>query len=322
MSPLLHLLAGLALLFGLAAPARALGLRLHEQAEVQHAAYTLGEIAEVADSDAAKRARLAALTIGQAPRQGQGAQIITREAVETLLRRLGALTEAPAWSGAEQVVVRQRGTPLDTQKVADAAALALFGAWAPSLNGLEARIVGEVPPVSLPEGAVAMQARLPANAALARRMLVHVDVTVEGQPVTTLPVWFAVRALRPVRLARVALKPGEALRDDAFVEAVRDVTAYPSPPLPADAPLAGLRLRVPLEADMALGAAQVEGRPAVLRNEPVQVRVQLGPVQLDTVGVALADGRIGERVRVMNPASQDAFSARVVAEGAVLAEGR
>jgi len=308
-----------AALLALAAPAAALELVLRDQADVRGPGYTLGEIAELRDADAPTRARLAALTIGQVPREGQTA-IVTRDALEPLLRHL-AMPQA-TWSGAAQTLVRPAGVLLDAERVTDSAAAALFAAWAGSLEGLEARPLSPPPAVSVPPGSLRLEARLPADAAVARRVLVHVDASVDGRPVATLPVWFAVRAWRSVRLARVPLQRGDSPGEASFVRALREVTAYPTMPLPADAPLAGLRLRTALAVDMPLTAAWVESRPAVARNESVHVRMQAGTVQLDTIGIALADARIGEQVRVMNPSSHDAYSARVVADGAVLASER
>lgn len=313
------LLMGLAL--ASAIPACALELRLRERADVRGPTYTLGEIAEIGGSDEGTRARLAAVVIGHAPTSAQP-QRVTREALGELLRHLDDEAGAPTWSGAAQVDVHARRIALDGAALVDGGARALSAAWAASTREFEPRLVGEVPFVSVPAGTIAMQTRLSANAPLAKRMLVHVDVTVDGRIATSVSLWFAVRALRPVRVARMPLVAGSSLDDASFTEAVRDVTAYPALPLAADAPLAGLRLRSALAVDAPLTAFNVEAMPAVRRNGPVRVQVQDGSVRLDTTGVALTDGRIGDRVRVINPASRDAFSAVVVADGAVLAGER
>jgi flagella basal body P-ring formation protein FlgA len=66
----------------------------------------------------------------------------------------------------------------------------------------------------------------------------------------------------------------------------------------------------------------VEARPAVLRNEPVAVKLISGAISIETNGVALDDARVGQYVRIRNSASGEAFSARVVAEQSVVIEGR
>ena len=47
------------------------------------------------------------------------------------------------------------------------------------------------------------------------------------------------------------------------------------------------------------------------------VRIHDSAVRIEAGGIALADARVGDRVQVMNPASRQAFAARVVAEGIV-----
>lgn len=208
--------------------------------------------------------------------------------------------------------------PVAADRIEDAAALALFEAFG---GGLELQPVG-AGAAPQPPGAAALSARLPSGARLARRMVAYVDMTVDGQPWRSVPVWFAVRAPRPVLAARVALRAGEAPAADALQTELRDVTAYAAPTLAPDAPLSGLRLRAPLPAGAVLTQAHVEARPAVARHEVVQVTLRAGAVELETTGVALADARIGERLRVLNPASQQSYVARVVADGAVQAEAR
>lgn len=205
------------------------------------------------------------------------------------------------------------------QRLLDAAAAALFAAQG---GGLEARPVGPIDALAAPAGAIALQARVPEGTTLARRMVVNVDVVVDARHWRTLPVWFAVQAWRPVWVARAPLIPGQSAGAESFYAERREVTAFASPPLLADRPLDGLRLRSAMTAGAVLTAAQVEPRPAVARNQSVDVRVNAGPVELQTVGMALGDARIGELVRVLNPMSNESYAARVVANGLVVAGDR
>ena len=69
-------------------------------------------------------------------------------------------------------------------------------------------------------------------------------------------------------------------------------------------------------------AASLDLRPAVACRQPVQVRVHAGPVELQTTGLALNDGRIGDLVNVFNPTSRKSYPARVVADGLVVVAER
>lgn len=213
-----------------------------------------------------------------------------------------------------------RDQPVAHQRLLDAAATALFAAHG---GGIDARPVGDAEAeLAVPAGKVSLKARVPEGAVLSRRMVVNVDVDIDGRHWRTVPVWFAVQAWRAVWVARTPLKPGQLADTDAFTPERRDVTALASPPLAATQPLDGLRLRGPLAPGAVLTAAQVETRPAVARQQSVSVKVNAGPVELQTVGVALSDGRIGEVVRVLNPESMQSYAARVVADGLVVAGER
>lgn len=212
------------------------------------------------------------------------------------------------------------GTPLPRARVVDAAAAALFASQG---GRLEARALDEqVEPLLPPPGAVSVKARVAENTPLSRRMLVHVDVNVDAQHWRTMAVWFAVQAWRPVWVAREPVAAGQATSQGFFTVEQREITALSSPPWPAMQGLEGLRLRRAVDAGTVLTAAQVEFLPAVARNQPVRVQVNAGLVSLQAAGVALADARIGERVRVLNPASRESFAARVVADGLVVPEER
>lgn len=206
------------------------------------------------------------------------------------------------------------------QQVVDVAAAALFARHG---RGIEARPLDEaMPALDPPAGVLGLRARVPEGASLARRLVVNVDISVDGRHWRTEPVWFAVQAWRDVWVARVPLAAGQLASAANLVVERREAAASISPPLPASLPLDGLRLRQALPAGAVLTAAAVEPRPAVARQQSIEVRVSAGGIELQTTGVALADARIGELVKVLNPASKESFTARVLADGLVAAGGR
>ena len=229
----------------------------------------------------------------------------------------------PAWATPASALDQGAGQALARVRLHDEAAAALFARFAKLGPGLELRPLAEAEgELQVPAGKLTLQARVPEGALLSRRMAVYVELKVDGRFWRLLPVWFAVQAWRPVWVARAPLAAGHEASAEAFTSERREVTAMASPALPATQPLDGLRLRQPMAAGAVLTAALVEARPAVARQQPVQVRVQAGPVELWTQGVALTDARIGEVVRVLNPSSQQSYAARVLADGLVEAGTR
>ena len=151
-------------------------------------------------------------------------------------------------------------------------------------------------------------------------MPVWLDITIDGRGWRSLPVWFDVKALQHVWVARTGLRAGAALQAEDVQAAWLDAATLAALPLPAEAPLDGLRLRRAVDAGAALTAAAVEPRPAVQRDRPVEVRVEVGAVRLQTAGIALGDARLGEMVKVRT--GKEPFTAVVVAEGAVRVDTR
>ena len=123
-------------------------------------------------------------------------------------------------------------------------------------------------------------------------------------------------------MSRESLPAGAVLQAVDVQAAWFDIAALAAPALPATAPLDGLRLRRAVEAGRPLLAGAVEARPAVQRDKPVDVQLELGAIRLRTAGVALRDARVGEMVKVRSTTGSEPFVARVVAEGAVRVDAR
>lgn len=60
--------------------------------------------------------------------------------------------------------------------------------------------------------------------------------------------------------------------------------------------------------------------PSVEKDRPVHILVQAGAVRLEGEGIALADGRKGDRVKVRRTGSEAEVLARVQGQGRVLVE--
>ena len=57
--------------------------------------------------------------------------------------------------------------------------------------------------------------------------------------------------------------------------------------------------------------------PMVKRGDQVAIAVHVGGLQVSTLGVAEADGRFGQAIKVTNSESGKAIVARVIGRGAV-----
>jgi flagella basal body P-ring formation protein FlgA len=314
----------LASLLGPVLVCRAAGLleiELRPDAQVSGQRYAMGALALIRGGDEEERARVGAMQIGATPRMGY-TESVTQEALAHLMaRRDPALAARIRWTGAATVAVRGREQKLAGKELDDTAARALTACLAGHYDTLEMAPIAATADLSRPQGTLTLATEACPTANASRRMRMMVEVQVDGQIYTRVAVWFSVHAFAPALLAVRPLAAGRPLQADAFEVKSLDVTTLAAPPLDPLRPLAGLRLRFPLQAQDALLATAVESRPAVLRDHTVQVRVTSGAIQLETVGIALADGRLGEAVRVRNGSTQEAFLARVVDNDIVTLSG-
>lgn len=103
-----------------------------------------------------------------------------------------------------------------------------------------------------------------------------------------------------------ALSAGSLVSPTDFLSAGDEVTA-----------LVGKETRRFLPAGAAVSPADLRARLLVRRNKPVRMAFVKGPLIITAEGRALADGALGETVRVMNLTSKAAVDGVVVNEGMV-----
>ena len=249
--------------FALAAAAQAqqASVRLRAQAQPQAAHYTLGDIADIRSADAAFAQALAGFEIGLAPRSGQ-AQSVPRAAIAAQVERAAPLWRGRLqWQGAAAVALRAPGEPLATAAWQGLAERTLADALLQRGLRAEVRAVEPLADLRLPAAGVRrISARLPERWAPARRMPVWLDITIDGRGWRSLPVWFDVKAQQQVWVARTGLRAGATLQAEDVQAAWLDAATLAALPLPAEAPLDGLRLRRAVDAGAALTAAAVEPR--------------------------------------------------------------
>lgn len=166
-------------------------------------------------------------------------------------------------------------------------------------------------------GVVSLQARLPADSRLRPRMVVMVDVSLDGVPVRSVPVWFAVKAAGQVPVyahdMQAEQEPG---KDDLRWES-RDMAALPSEPLADAATLQGKWLRRTVKAGQEVLVADLTQEPMVRHHQRVEVRLVTGPVAIVAWGTAEDSGNKGDVINVRVDKSEGDCSGRVIDRGVV-----
>ena len=178
----------------------------------------------------------------------------------------------------------------------------------PEVTRFDVSSLGHLP--RLPASSGAPVVRIPADLRLSRRVCAWLDFPAAARPMRAVPLWFSVRAYRPVWTVMQPLRPKQILiqSDIAFQE--MDVAGLPRTVSRHDS--ASLwRARRNLVPGHVLRDGDLEPVPPVLSDQTVAVRINEGPVTISLTGIAAQDGQVGQRIQIRNPASNERFHAMV-----------
>jgi flagella basal body P-ring formation protein FlgA len=287
---------------------------LLETATVEHEQLRLSDIARVSGDVA-----VAELRLGPAPRVGLSRRF-DRETLEALIRERYGREMTVTWAGAARATVKRAAAEYPAQTFIDPAREALLDhlrARYPQLARIDIAPVGSFTPLLLPSGVPSFSVRAIRTDLLAKRVNVWVDVSVNGVRAASLPVWFAVNAYRSVVVATRNVARYERVgKADLRIEE-RDVAGM-SEPLAVMRATESLRTRQPLTAGEIVLTSGIETAPSVSRNQEIQVQVHSGGVVIETSGIALQEGRVGDRITVRNPGSRKDYVAKIISEGSAM----
>jgi flagellar basal body P-ring formation protein FlgA len=283
----------------------------------------LGDVANIYTRDLPTIQRLSALPLGQAPLAGSEA-VVRRDVIARWVRsQLGIGRDQVVWSGPEETHVRRLAQELPSARIEQAAKVALND-W---LQSRASRYGTEVLPLpadlKLPAGRVELKARpLVANAEPTPRMVVWMDVLVEGRFVRAVPVSFNVEAYREAWVAPSNVARGVALAPGMVAKREVDITHRSAAVLPVKGTqlgeaAAGWTTTKALKEGEPITERNVAPAPLVARGEWVALHLKSGLVQLEGRAQALQDGELGQVVQVRSTNGASPVAARIVAPGKV-----
>ncbi len=292
-----------------------------ERAVVPGGTYVLGDIAQVSAQKADTKTRLDAISVGVAPRMGY-ARTVSRAAIEqAVAHQWPEIAQRIVWRGSDSLVVRGAGVGQDAAKLVTVAREALSAQLSRRYVRTEITVVGGPYELRLPTGEVSVTPRVSSAASAAPRMRVWLDVSIDGRRTRSIPVWFAVKAYAPVRVAKRSLAPRHRISGEDFRIEERNVAGVQGVPVPIGEALESAWLKRGIGAGDVLVDASMESAPLVERGDDVRVKVSMGSIEIETKGVALGNGHLGDTIKVENPASREAFSGKVIGERAILISG-
>lgn len=292
---------------------------------INAAQYRLGDVAQIQADDLALKSRLETMMIGDTPRVGY-TEYVSRQQVEKLVaQRFPALYQSIRWTGSDKVGVRGAGIELDMQPHVNRARDLMLSQWQRTRGDVErfdVQPVKGLPPIVVPRGTVKVKPRVAENVALNKRLCAWLDVAVDGKHYQTIPVWFSVKAYKPVLVAKRPMTLHQRLRQDDFIVKVQDIAGIEGTFSEVTRQIASSWLKRPLRKGEVLATADLEEMPLVRRGENVNVTLVDGPVEIETEGVAQVHGRLGETVRVQNLKTNGIYAARVTGMSSVTVKAR
>jgi flagella basal body P-ring formation protein FlgA len=292
-------------------------VELHRKAIVPAADIVVEDVATVESDEIWLKQRIERLRIGSAPRAGEAGYIWQSQVERQIALTYPEILKQIRWSGASRVDVRLAGNQLDGVRVQSAAREYLEDSLRRDYSKVNVEVAAKIEPLTVPRGAIALTPRRCGRENPARRMCVWVDVSVDGVPFRSVPIWFKVEAYRTVFVAKRSMAAGAGVDTESITDENRDIAAVSGTPLVPGDDLRALRLRHAVTPGRILLRGDLEPFPAVARNQKVTVEVRVGSVVVEAPGLALADGQRGAVIRIQNPGSKKAYSAEIIDDGVV-----
>lgn len=292
-----------------------------ERAVVAGSTYVLRDVAQVSAKDAEIKARLDALSVGVVPRMGY-AQMVPRATIaQAVVKQWPEIAERIDWRGSEALVVRGAGVKYDSGRLVTVAREALLEQMSAQYARVEVTAVGGPYEMHHSVGQVLVTPRVSGPSPIRPRMRVWLDVSLDGRHYRSVPIWFAVKAYAPVQVAKRSMAARQRITSNDFRIEERNVVGIRGVPVPTGEVLGSAWLKRGIGAGEVLVDAAMESAPLIERGDDVSVKVVMGSIQIETNGIALANGRLGDTIKVENPGSREAFSGKVIGERAILISG-
>lgn len=153
------------------------------------------------------------------------------------------------------------------------------------------------------------------------RMCITVDVMQKGNVIKTVPVWFAVKAVRPVWVVQQSVESGQVVNEVSLQKMPMDVASLDSPAVKFTEEWQGKIFAVPAVSGQVLTKAMLQEEPWVKPGDTVQVSVVQGKVRIHAAAEALQAGLKGQQVKLRSLSSHEEFLGTVVARGEIQVGG-
>lgn len=295
-------------------PAFALVIEFNQTTQVDGVSITLGDIADF-DEDTELSKTLATQTIAQAPGPGQQIELFSRSIIKYLESRISPDT-AIIWRGAEKVTVSRSSVHVSSSQILEIIA-AFLADNKDKLPEADIRFIpSERPlPFLVPSGELKWEI-IPSSPGIVQSSRFSIIFKVDGRVRKNISVRGRLEILAPVVVAVEQLPKGTILTRRNIATSIKDLTSLRTPSQNIDE-LLGKKIKRTYKAGQVISLSQVEFPPLVRKGELVRIIVNTGKLFITATGIARADGKKNQTIRVQNTNSRKIVYCRVAAPGIV-----
>lgn len=224
-----------------------------------------------------------------------------------------AIVMAACWAMAAHAAAPLSQT-IPTARLVEAARASLPAAGEGTIT---MRAMGTPPDAVVPAGTLRLQTRPLVGRWPRARVAVPVEVLVNGKPVRTETVWFAIEAMQSVWVYDRDAHAGSPADKLKVHKAIVDVAEADGRPVSSLSALANDRLKRGVHAGWPLLEGDFEAIPDVDKQSRVIVHVRYGPIRMETMAMALGAGDVGDVVPVLVEGAASPVQAKVTGKGVV-----
>lgn len=294
---------------------RMLHIYMPRSTMVESEKLTLGAISIMRSDDRQLMATAAAIAMGRAPLSGEK-MAITRRTVTGRLAAVGIDKASVSFTGAETITLRRSEMVFSSDQLLKAAQ-EFLAAHHPGGNSSGWQLAGKIAPIAVPTTDEARLAVSPAPNSPAGYVKLRLSVLSNRDELAAREILFRLTYLHSEAVTTRAVPANTRITPDNT--AIRTVRRMQPPNANWAAPFGMVAARN-LRAGTILRSSTVRTprlRVLVRRKQPVTMTIRGRSFIVTTRGIALADGRPGDYIQVMNIRSQKTIIARVCADGTV-----
>ncbi|MFZ6765901.1 flagellar basal body P-ring formation chaperone FlgA [Undibacterium sp. Di26W] len=257
---------------------------------------------------------LGSIDLGTAPLPGYSVRY-SRKEIDRIVRANGQ-AQGIEWRGADTVKVERLAKFFDNTQLIAVVESHIKQILSNGQNQVEVELAERLPELLLAEGKIDIKPRpLTMADAMHSKVTVWLDIAVAGVFSRSVRVPVKVKVFDKTLVAKRDLPKGVTPTCEDLLVQELDVASLDGTNVSADCAALKGNLKRNIQAGMALTRSYIQVPMAISHGDTINLLLSAGALTLESRGIAMADGEIGQRIQVKPTAATDTIAAIVVAPG-------